>query len=77
MQSALDHIRLKYAHEDRSTSVSFHCLYKVYCKIALDASANTVSKHYFEKYIDQVVPKKYITGQKLKAEYWQFSGAAN
>ena len=77
IQAALDHIRLKYSHEDRVGSVSFHGLYKAYCKEILAADSSAVSKHYFEKYIDQIVPEKYIEGQKLVAGYWAPNGGSS
>jgi len=69
MLAALEHLRLSYSHSESADGLSLHRVYRDYCNSSAE-TGRIVSKSYFQKYISQVIPSKYIKSGKLLSSYW-------
>ena len=46
--------------------------YKAYCSYSVtNNKINIVSKKYFEKYIDKLIPDEYLQHNVISKEYWK------
>ena len=53
------------------TDIRLRNAYQYYCQFATNHSHSfIVSKQYFEKYIDRIVPQQYIVNNYIKKEFW-------
>lgn len=64
-------INNKFNLENIQKDLSMLDSYKLYCSFCCNKnSINIVSKKYFEKYIDKVIPRQYIKDNIISKEYW-------
>lgn len=57
-------------------NVSIYKAYKIYCGYANDNNLLTVSKNYFNRYIDRVIPEQYILNNYISKDYWSLAASA-
>jgi len=71
MLAALEHLRLSHTEDGEIEDLSFYEAYQKYRDACSEIGlSRIVSKSYFGKYIDQVVPSQYINNGKLSYLYW-------
>ena len=71
MKTIIDDIKLSYKFYPEMYEKSIQCVYMDYCsKAKAKFNYKTVSKKYFEKYINQVIPDKYIKKKRILNDYW-------
>ena len=71
MKTIIDDIKLSYNFYPEMNEKSIQCVYMDYCsKAKAKFNYKTVSKKYFEKYINQVIPDKYIKKKRILNDYW-------
>ncbi len=71
MKTIIEDIKLSFNFYPEMYEKSIQGLYMDYCsKAKAKFNYRTVSKKYFEKYINQVIPDKYIKKKRILNDYW-------
>ena len=71
MKIIIEDIKLSYKFYPGMYEKSIQNTYMEYCMKAKNKfDYKTVSKNYFEKYINQVIPDKYIKKKRILNDYW-------
>ena len=72
MNVVINELKITYKFSPELYERSIQSIYPDYCSYAQKIlhHSNIVSKQYFTKYIHQVIPEKYIQGNKISNDYW-------
>ena len=63
---------MKYKYNENFYEHSIDSLYGDYCNTCKnDYKYRIVSKNWFSKYINQVIPEKYINKNRILNDYWK------
>ena len=68
----IEDLKLKYKYNDNVYEHSIDSLYSDYCNTCKnDYTYRIVSKNWFSKYINQVIPEKYINKNRILNDFWK------
>jgi hypothetical protein len=71
MSKVINNLKLSYKFSPEIYNKSLCSIYQDYCSTAKHKfNFRSVSKKYFEKYITQVIPEKYIIRKRIINDYW-------
>jgi hypothetical protein len=71
MSQVVKDLKLSYKFSPEMYDKSLYSIYQDYCSTAKHKfNFRTVSKKYFEKYINQIIPDKYIIKKRIINDYW-------
>ena len=71
IKTVINDIKISYNFSPGMFDKSIQNIYEQYCyRAKTKFNFNIVSKKYFEKYIDKIIPKKYLIGKLISNEYW-------
>lgn len=72
LRAVINSLRADYKFSPEPFEKGVHNIYIDYCKVAKERfNYNIVSKKYFEKYINQIIPDKYIIKNRISKCYWR------
>lgn len=57
-------------------NISLMNAYKLYCNYTTEKNILTVSKNYFQRYIDRIIPQQYISNNYISKDYWSLAASA-
>ena len=71
MRKVIKDLKISYKFSPEMYNKSLSSIYQDYCSRAKHKfEFRTVSKKYFEKYINQIIPEKYIIRKRVINDYW-------
>ena len=71
MKTVIDDIKISYNFSPEMFNKSIKSVYEEYCARSKSKfNYNIVSKKYFEKYLNKIIPQKFIIGKLISNDYW-------
>ena len=71
MKTVIDDIKISYNFSPEMFNKSIKSVYEEYCARSKSRfNYNIVSKKYFEKYLNKIIPQKFIIGKLISNDYW-------
>jgi predicted N-acyltransferase len=71
-KSIIEDLKLKYKYNENLYENSIDSLYADYCNTCKNEyNYKIVSKNWFSKYINQVIPEKYINKNRILNDFWK------
>jgi hypothetical protein len=58
-------------------NISLINAYKLYCTYTTTNNLLTVSKNYFHRYIDRIIPQQYISNNNISKDYWSLASSSS